>query len=81
MFKKQLKLLKQFSSLNKKESEILGQKLHASQFQTLTQNLILVNRHDEVTGNIDKLTAHRNDYIFSEKGEPHRAFSVFLFNH
>jgi isopentenyldiphosphate isomerase len=42
--------------------------------------LLLVDKFDNITGNLDKKTAHLNDYIFSEKAQPHRAFSIFLFN-
>lgn len=50
------------------------------QLDTLTDQLFLVDSLDNVTRKIDKCTAHRNEWIFSEEGAPHRAFSVFLFN-
>lgn len=58
----------------------VGSNLHQSQKKTLTQKLILVDNKDQITGQVGKLKAHRNDWIYSEEGEPHRAFSVFLFN-
>lgn len=37
------------------------------------EEVILVNEHDEVTGSMEKMEAHR-------KGLLHRAFSIFIFN-
>lgn len=37
------------------------------------EEVILVNEHDEVTGAMEKMEAHR-------KGVLHRAFSIFIFN-
>ncbi|MBL7739710.1 MAG: isopentenyl-diphosphate Delta-isomerase [Chitinophagaceae bacterium] len=38
-----------------------------------TEQVVLVNEHDAVTGVMEKMEAHR-------KGSLHRAFSVFIFN-
>ena len=37
------------------------------------EKIILVNEHDEETGTIEKMEAHRNGIL-------HRAFSIFIFN-
>ncbi|HEX5152012.1 MAG TPA: isopentenyl-diphosphate Delta-isomerase [Parafilimonas sp.] len=37
------------------------------------EKVILVNEHDEETGTIEKMEAHRNGIL-------HRAFSIFIFN-
>jgi len=49
-----------------------------SQTKFLDDGLILVDRKDKMIGKISKVEAHLNSY--NETGNPHRAFSVFLFN-
>jgi isopentenyl-diphosphate delta-isomerase len=39
----------------------------------MEKNVILVNEHDEITGSMEKLEAHKKALL-------HRAFSIFVFN-
>ena len=39
-----------------------------------------MDKDDNVINSINKVDCHKTDYNFGEKGLPHRAFSVFLFN-
>lgn len=43
------------------------------QAKDTSEQVVLVNEHDEVLGTMDKLEAHR-------QGPLHRAFSIFIFN-
>jgi len=42
------------------------------------ESLLLVDRNDNVVGNVSKIEGHLNSY--NRTGHAHRAFSVFLFN-
>lgn len=52
----------------------------ASQTSTLGDLLTLVDSADVEVGVLDKKTCHLNSYN-RNGGRPHRAFSLFLFNH
>lgn len=52
---------------------------HESQTSTFDEKLVLVDHNDNEIDILDKKTCHLNSY--NEKGHPHRAFSLFLFNH
>jgi isopentenyl-diphosphate delta-isomerase len=56
----------------------ISQKFHPSQTKTFEEALILVDENDNQVSSISKLNGH----LKSENNKhPHRAFSVFLFNH
>lgn len=64
----------QFPSFNFSINKL---KIDKSQVKSLSERLIMVNKNDRVIGSITKIKGH----LKSENNEnPHRAFSVFLFN-
>jgi hypothetical protein len=56
------------------------EKHHPSQTNSLGDKLILVDAADQELGVLDKKTCHLNSYN-RNGGKPHRAFSLFMFNH
>ena len=58
----------------------LMQKYNIKQVSTLKDKCVLVDEMDKFIGPIEKQKAHELSYINSPEGNPHRAFSVFVFN-
>jgi isopentenyl-diphosphate delta-isomerase len=50
------------------------------EYKVLLNELVAVTRMDQFIGSVDKWQAHTNKYITGGDSNPHRAFSIFLFN-